>query len=166
LFWPAARQISFAVLVDKYKCGCLERRDNTMQCAFFKSCAGMPLSGADITSENTSSAAFNRWAGSDAPESSGAIANVASKSFHLSPLDSRSIGAGGPPTLLFVWAHSCSNWLPKESTNMLWTICIILLVLWALGMVTAYTMGGLIHLLLAVAVVVLVIRLIQGRSIA
>ena len=46
---------------------------------------------------------------------------------------------------------------------MLWTICIILLVLWALGMATAYTGGGLIHLLLLVAVVVLVFRLIQGR---
>jgi hypothetical protein len=49
---------------------------------------------------------------------------------------------------------------------MLWTIFIILLVLWALGMVTAYTAGGLIHILLAVAVVVLVIRLFQGRRIA
>jgi hypothetical protein len=49
---------------------------------------------------------------------------------------------------------------------MLWTIFVILLVLWALGMVTAYTMGGLIHLLLLLAVVVLVIRLFQGRSIA
>jgi hypothetical protein len=49
---------------------------------------------------------------------------------------------------------------------MLWTIFVILLVLWALGMVTAYTMGGLIHLLLLVAVVVLVIRLFQGRRIA
>ena len=46
---------------------------------------------------------------------------------------------------------------------MLWTICIILLVLWALGMVTSYTAGGLIHILLAVAVVVLLFRLIQGR---
>jgi hypothetical protein len=46
---------------------------------------------------------------------------------------------------------------------MLWTICIILLVLWALGMVTAYTAGGLIHVLLVVAVVVLLFRLIQGR---
>jgi len=46
---------------------------------------------------------------------------------------------------------------------MLWTICIILLVLWALGMATAYTAGGLIHLLLLVAVAVLVFRLIQGR---
>jgi hypothetical protein len=48
---------------------------------------------------------------------------------------------------------------------MLWTICVILLVLWALGMATSYTAGGLIHLLLVVALVVLVIRLIQGRRI-
>jgi len=49
---------------------------------------------------------------------------------------------------------------------MLWTIFVILLVLWALGMVTAYTMGGLIHVLLVIALVVLAIRLIQGRRIA
>lgn len=48
---------------------------------------------------------------------------------------------------------------------MLWTICIILLVLWALGLVTSYTMGGMIHLLLVIALVVLVIRLMQGRRI-
>jgi len=48
---------------------------------------------------------------------------------------------------------------------MLWTICIILLVLWALGMATAYTAGGLIHLLLVIAVVVMVIRLFQGRRV-
>jgi hypothetical protein len=48
---------------------------------------------------------------------------------------------------------------------MLWTICIILLVLWALGMATAYTAGGLIHVLLLIAVVVMVIRLIQGRRV-
>ena len=48
---------------------------------------------------------------------------------------------------------------------MLWTLCVILLVLWALGMVTSYTAGGLIHILLLVAVVVLVIRLVQGRRI-
>ena len=46
---------------------------------------------------------------------------------------------------------------------MLWTIFLILLVLWALGLVTSYTMGGFIHILLVIAVVVLVIRLIQGR---
>ncbi len=46
---------------------------------------------------------------------------------------------------------------------MLWTIFVILLVLWLVGLVTAYTLGGFIHLLLIIAVVVLVVRLIQGR---
>jgi Family of unknown function (DUF5670) len=46
---------------------------------------------------------------------------------------------------------------------MLWTIIVILLVLWLLGMGTAYTLGGLIHILLVIAVIVIVIRLIQGR---
>ena len=48
---------------------------------------------------------------------------------------------------------------------MLWTIGIILLVLWALGLATAYTAGGLIHILLVIGLVVLVIRLIQGPRI-
>ncbi len=48
---------------------------------------------------------------------------------------------------------------------MLWTIFVILVVLWLLGIVTSYTMGGFIHLLLVLAVVVLVIRLLQGRSV-
>jgi hypothetical protein len=46
---------------------------------------------------------------------------------------------------------------------MLWTIVIILLVLWLLGMVTSYTVGGFLHLLLLIALVVVVVRLIQGR---
>ena len=46
---------------------------------------------------------------------------------------------------------------------MLWTICVILFVLWALGLATSYTLGGAVHLLLVLAVVVLVIQLIQGR---
>jgi hypothetical protein len=46
---------------------------------------------------------------------------------------------------------------------MLWTIFVILAVLWLLGMVSSYTAGGLIHLLLLVAVVILVINLLQGR---
>ena len=49
---------------------------------------------------------------------------------------------------------------------MLWTIFVILLVLWLLGLVTSYTMGGLIHILLVAAVIVLVFRLVQGRRIA
>ena len=47
---------------------------------------------------------------------------------------------------------------------MLWTIFVILLVLWLLGMVSSYTMGAFIHVLLVVAVVILLIRLIQGRK--
>lgn len=48
---------------------------------------------------------------------------------------------------------------------MLWTVALIFLVLWAAGLVSAYTMGGLIHLLLVAAVVVVVVRLIQGRRV-
>jgi hypothetical protein len=48
---------------------------------------------------------------------------------------------------------------------MLWTIVVLLLVLWALGMLASFTAGGLIHILLVVGLVVLVIRLIQGRRI-
>jgi len=46
---------------------------------------------------------------------------------------------------------------------MLWTIAAVLVVLWLLGIVSAYTMGGFIHVLLVMAVVVVVIQLIQGR---
>jgi len=46
---------------------------------------------------------------------------------------------------------------------MLWTIFVILLVLWLLGMVTSYTMGGFIHVLLVIAIVIVLIRVIQGR---
>lgn len=48
---------------------------------------------------------------------------------------------------------------------MLWTILVILVVLWLLGVVTSYTLGGFIHLLLVVAVVILVFRLISGRRV-
>ena len=47
---------------------------------------------------------------------------------------------------------------------MLYTIAVILLILWLLGMGTAYTMGGLIHVLLVIAVVVVLLRVISGRS--
>jgi Family of unknown function (DUF5670) len=48
---------------------------------------------------------------------------------------------------------------------MLWTLAVILIVLWLLGMVSSYTAGGLIHVLLIVAIVVIVIRVIQGRKV-
>jgi Family of unknown function (DUF5670) len=47
--------------------------------------------------------------------------------------------------------------------KMLWTIAVILLVLWALGLVTSYTMSGFIHILLVVALVMILIGIIQGR---
>ena len=47
---------------------------------------------------------------------------------------------------------------------MLYTIAVILIVLWALGLVSAYTMGGFIHVLLVIAVVVILLRLISGRG--
>ena len=46
---------------------------------------------------------------------------------------------------------------------MLWTIFVILLVLWLLGLITSFTLGGFVHILLVVAIVVLVINLVQGR---
>jgi hypothetical protein len=46
---------------------------------------------------------------------------------------------------------------------MLWTIFVILLVLWLLGLVSSYTLGGFIHILLVIAVVILIINLVQGR---
>jgi len=49
--------------------------------------------------------------------------------------------------------------------NMLWTVAVVLIVLWALGFATSYTMGGLIHILLILAIVAVVVRLIQGRKV-
>ena len=49
---------------------------------------------------------------------------------------------------------------------MLWTLFVILLILWLLGMVSSYTLGGLIHLLLAIALVVLLFQLLTGRRVA
>lgn len=48
---------------------------------------------------------------------------------------------------------------------MLWTIALVLLVLWALGLVSGTTIGGFIHLLLVIAIIVVLIRIIQGRNV-
>jgi hypothetical protein len=47
--------------------------------------------------------------------------------------------------------------------DILWTIAVILLILWALGLVSSYTIGGFIHILLVIAIIVVLIRIIQGR---
>jgi hypothetical protein len=53
----------------------------------------------------------------------------------------------------------------NEDSIMLYTIAIILLILWVLGLVTSYTVGGFIHILLVVAVIMILVRLISGRGI-
>jgi hypothetical protein len=64
-----------------------------------------------------------------------------------------------PPRL-----HACTN-EKKYGVNVLWTIFVVLLFLWLLGIATSYTLGGLIHILLVLAVVTVLIRVIQGRRI-
>jgi hypothetical protein len=51
----------------------------------------------------------------------------------------------------------------EENMDLLWTLAVILLILWLLGLVTSYTLGGFIHILLVVAIIVVLIRVIQGR---
>ena len=57
------------------------------------------------------------------------------------------------------------NSVVRKESNMLWTICVILLILWLLGLVSGYTLGGFVHILLVIAVIVVVVRLIQGKKI-
>lgn len=52
---------------------------------------------------------------------------------------------------------------PGKEHIMLWTLVVILIILWALGLVTSYTLGGLIHILLVVAIIVVLFNVIQGR---
>jgi hypothetical protein len=49
--------------------------------------------------------------------------------------------------------------------DLLWTIAVILVILWLLGMVTSYTLGGFVHILLVLAIIVVLIRVIQGRRV-
>jgi uncharacterized protein DUF5670 len=75
-------------------------------------------------------------------------------------LGTRKIG-----TSFAVNSPGCLRWRIGGDDIMLWTIFIILLVLWLLGLISGYTLGGFIHILLVIAVVVLIIRLIQGRPV-
>ena len=74
------------------------------------------------------------------------------------PPRARQIARGGTKALQSVK-------LKKEGKEirMLWTIAVILMVLWLLGLVSSYTMGGFIHLLLVLAIIVVLINVIQGR---
>jgi hypothetical protein len=58
-----------------------------------------------------------------------------------------------------------SHRLKGKEKRMLYTLAVVLLILWLLGLVSSYTMGGFIHILLVVAVVMVLVRLIQGRRV-
>lgn len=58
-----------------------------------------------------------------------------------------------------------SNTLSQRILVMLFTIAVVLILLWVLGLITSYTMGGFIHILLVIAVVVVLVRIITGRKI-
>ena len=66
------------------------------------------------------------------------------------------------PTETNTWPNTSRN---QKEKPMLYTIALILVIAWLLGLVSAYTMGGFIHILLVLAVVVVLIRLIQGRPV-
>jgi hypothetical protein len=51
----------------------------------------------------------------------------------------------------------------KTSMDLLWTVAVILVILWLLGLVTSFTLGGFVHILLVLAIIVILIRVIQGR---
>jgi hypothetical protein len=73
------------------------------------------------------------------------------------------MGIGGGSPIEGNAESADANALGKEEKNMLWTIAVVLFVLWALGLVSAYTMGGFVHILLVLALVVVVINVLQGR---
>lgn len=70
-----------------------------------------------------------------------------------------------PFTPVSVTASASNLHAGKYGVKMLWTIFVVLLVLWLLGIATSYTLGGFIHLLLVLAVITVIIKLFQGRSI-
>ncbi|MCK9197773.1 MAG: lmo0937 family membrane protein, partial [Syntrophales bacterium] len=52
----------------------------------------------------------------------------------------------------------------RKEDDMLWTISVVLVIMWLLGLVTGHTMGNFIHILLVIAVIIVLVRVIQGRS--
>ncbi len=69
------------------------------------------------------------------------------------------------PVANVIGTRQCGGCSQSMEVAVLWTIAVVLVVLWVLGLVTSYTIGGLIHVLLALAIIAVLIRLIQGRRI-
>jgi hypothetical protein len=64
----------------------------------------------------------------------------------------------------FVTRGDIQSWNTGKEPDMLWTVFVILLILWLLGLMTSHTMGGFIHILLVIAIVVVLVRVIRGRK--
>ena len=62
-----------------------------------------------------------------------------------------------------IYAREARPHITQKEVVMLWTIFVVLVILWLLGLVSGYTIGGFIHILLVIAIVVVLIRIIQGR---
>ena len=71
--------------------------------------------------------------------------------------------AADKPTIA-PWPDRLTGFNEERIATMLYTIAVVLLILWLLGLVTSYTLGGFIHILLVIAIVVVLLRVISGRS--
>jgi hypothetical protein len=71
-----------------------------------------------------------------------------------------STGSSSQPTELPIQRRSIGG---ETTMDLLWTIAVILVILWLLGLVTSFTLGGFVHILLVLAIIVILIRVIQGR---
>jgi hypothetical protein len=91
----------------------------------------------------------------------GLPATIEADATNGSLLDLRPLSARFPRKRAAACDERCST--TERNVTMLWTIAILLLVMWLLGMITSYTLSGFIHILLVVAVIVVLVRLIQGR---
>jgi uncharacterized protein (DUF58 family) len=64
---------------------------------------------------------------------------------------------------MFLLKNTAAFAAVRKELNMLWTLAVLLLILWGLGLIMGYTMGGVIHALLVIAVIVVLMQVIQGR---
>ena len=95
------------------------------------------------------------------PLSKGLPAGIETDATNGSLLDLRPLSARFPRRPAAACDERCS--ITERNVTMLWTIAVLLLAMWLLGMITSYTLSGFIHILLVVAVIAVLIRLIQGR---
>jgi len=71
----------------------------------------------------------------------------------------------GHTSYVYLWFISPSLTASYGEAHMLETLAILLIILWILGLVSSYTLGGFIHILLVIAIIVIVLRVIQGRRV-